>query len=307
MARTMRMLDVVEDTEYLEHPNKELIAEQACFKGGGTGINEVLKELKRSDARTALFAATPFEPLLRMGDVKGEWLICHMMLLHEIKPTWESVRQKRMHFKVGDHTISYGPDEFCMITGSKKDTTAVSHRALNYAKMCPHFWGVLIGEKENGWLENPHISLWVNLLNEKWQPKDDWTIMPPYYLTLSRQVNSWISCAKGDDKDFRVRLWKDVEKEDLVGLVDDIDFWGSEGVDRKIPNQITFKNVERLTQHSGKLGDWGVFLCMYLEKLVSGREICEVRDTESLGEEFGIRMGKKITDRARKLFRPFYL
>ncbi|KAL4565546.1 hypothetical protein LXL04_029645, partial [Taraxacum kok-saghyz] len=111
MARTMRMLEVVEDTEYLEHPNKELVAKQACFKGGGTGINEVLKELKRSDARTALFTTTAFEPLLRMGDVKGEMHICHMMLLHEIKPTWESVRKNRMHFKVGDHTISYGPDE----------------------------------------------------------------------------------------------------------------------------------------------------------------------------------------------------
>ncbi|KAL4566758.1 hypothetical protein LXL04_030881 [Taraxacum kok-saghyz] len=86
MTRTMRMLDVVEDTEYLEHPDKELVA-SACFKGGGAGINEVLKELKRSDARTTLFAATPFEPLLRMVDVKAEGIICHMMLLHEIKPT----------------------------------------------------------------------------------------------------------------------------------------------------------------------------------------------------------------------------
>ncbi|KAL4570193.1 hypothetical protein LXL04_025844 [Taraxacum kok-saghyz] len=75
MARTMRMLEVVEDPEYLEHPNKELVAQH--FKGGGTGINEVLKELKCSDARTALFAATAFEPLLRMGDVKGEGVICH--------------------------------------------------------------------------------------------------------------------------------------------------------------------------------------------------------------------------------------
>ena len=102
----------------MQHPNKAFVA-SACFKGGGAGISEVIKELKRSDARTALFAATPFEPLLRMGDVKGEGHICHMMLLREIKPSWESVRQKRMHFKVGDHTISYGPDEFCMITGFK--------------------------------------------------------------------------------------------------------------------------------------------------------------------------------------------
>ena len=102
----------------MQHPNKAFVA-SACFKGGGAGITEVLKELKRSDARTALFAATPFEPLLRMVDVRGEGHICHMMLLREIKPSWESVRQKRMHFKVGDHTISYGPDEFCMITGFK--------------------------------------------------------------------------------------------------------------------------------------------------------------------------------------------
>ncbi|KAL4580526.1 hypothetical protein LXL04_016722 [Taraxacum kok-saghyz] len=80
----------------------------------------------------------------------------------------------------------------------RKDTTAISHRALNRAKMCPHFWGVLIREKENGWLENP--------------PEDDWTIMPPDYFTLSRQVNTWISFAKRDDKVFRVRPWKDVDK-----------------------------------------------------------------------------------------------
>ncbi|KAL4572695.1 hypothetical protein LXL04_019477 [Taraxacum kok-saghyz] len=92
MTRTMQMLDVVEDTEYLEHPNKAFVA-SACFKGGGAGINEVLKELKRSDARTALFAATQFEPLLRMGNVKGEGHICHMMLLREIKPTWEMIKR----------------------------------------------------------------------------------------------------------------------------------------------------------------------------------------------------------------------
>ena len=70
----------------MQHPEKEFVV-SACFKGRGAGINEVLKELKLSDARKALFAATAFEPLLRMGDVKGEGMICHMMLLHEIKPT----------------------------------------------------------------------------------------------------------------------------------------------------------------------------------------------------------------------------
>ncbi|KAL4589968.1 hypothetical protein LXL04_002881 [Taraxacum kok-saghyz] len=223
----------------------------------------------------------------------------------------------------------------------RKDTTAISHRALNRAKMCPHFWGVLIGEKENGWLENTHIAVWVNLLNEKWQPEDDWTIMSPNYFTLSRELKTWISCAKGDDKDFKCRPWKDVDRvfipinitrshwilgelslqtmkvrvfdsslsmrslqklvsdrttgrfqEDLVGLLDGIDYWSSAGVDRKNPKQLTFENVKGLPQQSGILGDCRVFLCIYLEQLVSGIEICDVRDTESLGKRFRIRMGK---------------
>ncbi|KAL4580989.1 hypothetical protein LXL04_017195 [Taraxacum kok-saghyz] len=170
----------------------------------------------------------------------------------------------------------------------RKDTT-ISHRALNRAKMCPQFWGVLIGQKENGWVENPHIALWVNLLNEKWQPEDDWTIMSPNYFTLSRELNTWISCAKGDHKDFRCRPWKEVDRvfipinithrhwilgelslqtmkvrvfdsglwmrslkklvsdgtigrfqEDLVGLLDGIDYWASAGVGRKNPKDLTF-------------------------------------------------------------------
>ncbi|KAL4584718.1 hypothetical protein LXL04_009326 [Taraxacum kok-saghyz] len=206
----------------------------------------------------------------------------------------------------------------------RKDTTAISHRALNRAKMCPHFWGVLIGEKANGWLENPHIALWVNLLNEKWQPEDDWTIMSPNYFTLSRDLNTWISCAKGDDKVFRCRPWKDVDRvfipinitrshwilaefslqtmkvrvfdsglwtrslkklvsdgtigrfqEDLVGLLDGIDYWASAGVGRKNPKHLTFENVEGLPQQSGKLGDCGVFLCMYLEQLVPLHRSCK--------------------------------
>ncbi|KAL4570770.1 hypothetical protein LXL04_026432 [Taraxacum kok-saghyz] len=758
MARTMRMLDVIEDKEYLEHPEKELVV-SACFKGGGAGINEVLKELKLSDARKALFAATPFEPLLRMGDVKGEGHICHMMLLREIKPSWESVRKKRMHFKVGDHTISYVlhdhwvqvvvgggggggailpkkmfkskyilnssfrprvidiPDEhvsvndlseiimdyskfgglsdgdavrvvllfiLCRVFLSKelKDmvcrewfiladdfeawnsfpwgtfifshayeilqtmfgkikniiksgvTSKIKYTVLGFTlpfkiwiwEMMPELmiinsvrvdsslprmtrwrqtkkitWkqvvsvfnlvkdstktvrmrhNMIASEEEKsedyylsfldfmtasshsvpdairGFMKNEflafsvnesasspipppsprtspdppprtspdppprtspprvsltvdndymgyefdsyvrgseqyipppmstndftdnlsfevtgemdnlveeinippqledgnpkqlgeeekekeepqkvsseeeeemhlkdvkiekeesegdgeaeenedydikqidmlpksfkskrirkpsqavkspyteckpkkrnrkgggrdvtadivcrdysdyklhpyHIALWVNLLNEKWQPEDDWTIMSPNYFTLSRDLNTWISCAKGDHKDVRCRPWKDVDRvfipiniphshwilgelslqtmkvrvfdsglrmcslnklvsdgtigrfqEDLVGLLDGIDYWGSACVGRKNPKDLTFKNVEGLPQQSDILGDCGVFLCMYLEQLVSGIKICDVSDTESLGKEFRIRMGK---------------
>ncbi|KAL4556303.1 hypothetical protein LXL04_038950 [Taraxacum kok-saghyz] len=81
-------------------------------------------------------------------------------------------------------------------------------------------------------------------------------------------------------------------QEDLVGLLDGIDYWGSACVGRKNPKDLTFKNVEGLPQQSDILGDCGVFLCMYLEQLVSGIKICDVSDTESLGKEFRIRMGK---------------
>ncbi|KAL4586248.1 hypothetical protein LXL04_010883 [Taraxacum kok-saghyz] len=80
-------------------------------------------------------------------------------------------------------------------------------------------------------------------------------------------------------------------QEDLVGLLDGIDYWASAGVGRKNPKDLTFENVEGLPQQSGILGDCGVFLCMYLEQLVSGIKICDVSDTESLGKEFRIRMG----------------
>ena len=65
----------------------------------GNIIGKVITEIKRSDARHSLLVSTAFEPFLRRIAMKGERLLCHMMLMHEVKPTLESIKTKTNVFQ----------------------------------------------------------------------------------------------------------------------------------------------------------------------------------------------------------------
>ncbi|KAL4579874.1 hypothetical protein LXL04_016042 [Taraxacum kok-saghyz] len=299
-----------------------------------------------------------------MGDIKGEGILCHMMFLHEIKPTWESVQQKRMHFKIGDHIISYGPDEFCMITGFKwgrridpkrmfkaKDILTSSFRPhvidipdehvsvndlldiiTDYSVfgslsdgdavrvvllfiLCRGFLGkelkdsvfrewLILADDFEAWnrltaafriwiwemmpeflninfvrvdSSLPRMVQWRQSKKLLWEkvisafklnkgPEDDWTIISPSYYTLSRNIKQWIAIAAGSAKDSSVRPWKDVDRV-----------------------------YDSLPKQSGVFGDCGVFVCIYLEQLVSELDIHEDSDTKSLAEDFRLHAFLSVT------------
>lgn len=100
---------------YFQHTNKLLKPEPVTFKGSGSNIPKILKHL--NDAQKEIFKKTAFEPFVRTLSMKGSGMLCHMMLLHQLKPTSQSVSEKRLYFKIGDSTFSYGAKEFCLITG----------------------------------------------------------------------------------------------------------------------------------------------------------------------------------------------
>ncbi|KAL4559022.1 hypothetical protein LXL04_031154 [Taraxacum kok-saghyz] len=111
----MKIEDIIADQNYSEHPNKSLELGSVRLKGVGANISKVFGNFNQ--ASKEIFKTTVFEPFIRTLPFKGEGFLCHMMLLHEIQPTEESVAEKRMYFRVGEKTISYGTKEFCLITG----------------------------------------------------------------------------------------------------------------------------------------------------------------------------------------------
>ncbi|KAL4581644.1 hypothetical protein LXL04_006170 [Taraxacum kok-saghyz] len=111
----MKIEDIIADQNYSEHPNKSLELGSVRLKGVGANISKVFGNFNQ--ASKEIYETTVFEPFIRTLPFKGEGFLCHMMLLHEIQPTEESVAEKRMYFRVGEKTISYGAKEFCLITG----------------------------------------------------------------------------------------------------------------------------------------------------------------------------------------------
>ncbi|KAL4554726.1 hypothetical protein LXL04_037329 [Taraxacum kok-saghyz] len=111
----MKIEDIIADRNYSEHPNKSLELASVRFKGVGANISKVFGNFNQ--ASKEIFKTTVFESFIRTPSFKGEGFLCHMMLLHEIQPTEESIACQMMYFKVGDKTISYGAKEFCLITG----------------------------------------------------------------------------------------------------------------------------------------------------------------------------------------------
>ncbi|KAL4559500.1 hypothetical protein LXL04_031638 [Taraxacum kok-saghyz] len=97
------------------HLSKSLELASVRLKGVGANISNVFGNFNQ--ASKEIFKTTVFEPFIWTPSFKGEGFLCHMMLLHEIQPTEESVAEKRMYFRVGEKTISYGAKEFCLITG----------------------------------------------------------------------------------------------------------------------------------------------------------------------------------------------
>lgn len=75
---------------------------------------------KMNENVRALYDKSGFRNLVRVPFLKGDGITIHMMMLHQIKPdTVEQAKDgvRRLHFRIGDQNLSYGPLEFCLISG----------------------------------------------------------------------------------------------------------------------------------------------------------------------------------------------
>ena len=75
-------------------------------------------------------------------------------------------------------------------------------------------------------------------------------------------------------------------KTSLIDLMDGINFWTKTNQARKKPADIQFEVVKGLDIQKGNLGDCGVFMCMWLEKLISGMPLTTEKDAERVALDF---------------------
>lgn len=80
--------------------------------------------------------------------------------------------------------------------------------------------------------------------------------------------------------------------EQLIVLLDGIGYWSKADRTKIKPGDIVFKVLEDLPVQKGELGDCGVFLCMWLEQLVSGKPLTLDREADKACLDFRLRMGK---------------
>ncbi|KAL4559020.1 hypothetical protein LXL04_031152 [Taraxacum kok-saghyz] len=85
-------------------------------------------------------------------------------------------------------------------------------------------------------------------------------------------------------------------KTSLIDLLDGINFWTKTNQARKKPADIQFEVIKDLDQQSEKLGDCGVFMCMWLEKLISGMPLTKEKDAERAALDFRMRMEQDMAD-----------
>ncbi|KAL4587175.1 hypothetical protein LXL04_000042 [Taraxacum kok-saghyz] len=81
-------------------------------------------------------------------------------------------------------------------------------------------------------------------------------------------------------------------KTSLIDLMDGINFWTKTNQARKKPADIQFEVVKGLDQQKGKLGDCGVFICMWVEKLISDMPLTKEKDAERVALDFRMHMAK---------------
>nr|KAJ0199831.1 hypothetical protein LSAT_V11C600325140 [Lactuca sativa] len=79
----------------------------------------------------------------------------------------------------------------------------------------------------------------------------------------------------------------------VANYLDKIKYWARRNIPR-IPLNMQFIYEENVPQQSSHLGDCGVFLCMFMEQLVSGQPIRVLIDPKNVALEFRLRMAKII-------------
>nr|KAJ0208168.1 hypothetical protein LSAT_V11C500242780 [Lactuca sativa] len=79
----------------------------------------------------------------------------------------------------------------------------------------------------------------------------------------------------------------------VANYLDKINYWARRNIPR-IPLNMQFIYEENVPQQSSHLGDYGVFVCMFTEQLVTGQPIRELIDPKNATLEFRQWMAKKF-------------
>ncbi|KAL7594372.1 hypothetical protein Lser_V15G27863 [Lactuca serriola] len=109
----------------------------------------------------------------------------------------------------------------------------------------------------------------------------------------SMEVHIYDSLGRGAYEKFKSEgIFSKFERR-VANNLDKIKYWARRNIPR-IPLNMQFIYEENVPQQSSHLGDCGVFLCMFMEQLVSGQPICVLIDPKNATLEFRLRMAKII-------------
>nr|KAJ0194069.1 hypothetical protein LSAT_V11C800437860 [Lactuca sativa] len=109
----------------------------------------------------------------------------------------------------------------------------------------------------------------------------------------SMEVHIYDSLGRGAYEKFKSEgIFSKFERR-VANYLDKIKYWARRNIPR-IPLNMQFIYEENVPQQSSHLGDCGVFLCMFMEQLVSGQPIRVLIDPKNAALEFRLRMAKII-------------
>ena len=105
----------------------------------------------------------------------------------------------------------------------------------------------------------------------------------------SMEVHIYDSLGRGAYEKFQSEgIFSKFERR-VANYLDKIKYWARRNIPR-IPLNMQFIYEENVPQQSSHLGDCGVFLCMFMEQLVSGQPIRVLIDPKNAALEFRQRM-----------------
>ncbi|KAL4578728.1 hypothetical protein LXL04_014859 [Taraxacum kok-saghyz] len=220
------------------------------------------------------------------------------------------VKKNRKKDKIVVSTIGENLGRPLLETYIEQDVTALNllvtldpaiyttHRLYNL-KFTWEFWASLLGYAKSGWLESWHVDLWSLLLMEA-RPKDArWRVVPTTLMRVD-QDDDWSAICEGIDNARNGGVsgppWWTVDRLFVPINIPDLHWFMAE-VNLKMWKVTIYDSMkgafrrfgeggENVPQQTGPLGDCGIFLCMFMEKLASGLPLTLDRDAQQAAVAF---------------------
>nr|KAJ0222374.1 hypothetical protein LSAT_V11C200097360 [Lactuca sativa] len=183
----------------------------------------------------------------------------------------------------------------------------VQHRLFNFV-LDRDFWSSLFGHTHDGWLESADwrtfmvgITTYPNFMVAWWDVDTVLLLIhssPNHWLfgelrLASMEVHIYDSLGRGAYEKFKSEGIFSKFEHRVANYLDKIKYWARRNIPR-IPLNMQFIYEENVPQQSSHLGDCGVFVCMFMEQLVSGQPIRVLIDPKNAALEFRLRMAKII-------------